>query len=100
MIDPNGTTMRVPIGGRIIVHDIISLYTAMTAGLGIGLLPELALHRAQEDGTLTQVLPGHRVETNPLYAIIPTSQRTPPRIEVFIDWLAEFISTLDTPTTT
>lgn len=97
IIDRNGESLNVPIGGRLICHEIITLYTAVCAGLGIGLLPRATLTKAEEEGTLTQVLPGCRVNSNTLYALIPAGRQKLPRIRVVSDWLAMFIKTLDAP---
>lgn len=95
IIDKNGTTQNVPIGGQLMCHDVISLYTAMCAGMGIGLLPNAALKKAQEKGLLTQVLPDCQVESNTLYALMPAGRQSLPRIRLTVDWLAEFMGALD-----
>ena len=95
IIDIEGATQRVPIGGQLICNDVISLYTAMCSGLGIGLLPKAALRRAEEEGELTEVLPGCRVEGNTLFALIPAGRNKLPRVCVVADWLAKFMQSLD-----
>lgn len=95
IIDKNGITQHVPIGGQLMCHDVISLYTAMCAGLGIGLLPRAALKKAQDEGVLTPVLPDCQVESNTLYALIPAGRQGLPRIRLTVDWLSEFMASLD-----
>lgn len=95
IIDGTGETHRVPIGGSLICHDIITLYSAVCSGIGIGLLPNAALRKAKEDGILTDVLPSCQIEGNTLYALMPTGRQGLPRIRVVAAWLADFVSTLN-----
>ncbi|MCO1336197.1 LysR family transcriptional regulator [Microbulbifer sp. OS29] len=95
VIDKEGVTIRVPIGGQLLCHDVISIYTAMCAGIGIGLIPKAALDKAKNEGKLIEVLPGYRVDSNTLYALIPAGRQTVPRIKLVADWLAKFISSLN-----
>ncbi len=95
IIDQGGVTQRIPIGGRLICHDFITLYTAMCSGLGIGMLPRAALRKAEKDGVLTEVLPGCQVESNTLYALMPAGRQGVPRLRAFVSWLVAFMRTLD-----
>lgn len=95
IVDENGNSHRIPIGGRLICHEIITLYTAVCAGMGIGLLPRAALGRATEEGILSQVLPGCHIASNPLFAVVPIGRQKLPRVRTVLDWLADFIKSLD-----
>lgn len=95
VIDDQGISQDVPIGGQLICHDVISLVTAMKSGLGIGLIPRASLMLALEKGELLEVLPDCHIEANPLYALIPSGRNQLPRIKVFVDWLAQFIQSLN-----
>ncbi|WP_298770719.1 LysR family transcriptional regulator [uncultured Shewanella sp.] len=95
IVNEEGEMQKVPINGRLICHDFITLYSAMCAGVGIGLLPLAALRKAQQEEQLVEVLPDCQVEGITLYAIIPTGRNKLPRVRVFVNWLATFMETLD-----
>lgn len=95
IIDHNGNTQKVPIGGQLICDDVITLFNAMCAGYGIGLLPRAVLKKAEKDGVLTQVLPDCTVESNTLYALIPSGRQGLPKIRLVVEWLVGFMETLD-----
>lgn len=95
IVDTTGVTHRVPIGGRLTCHDVITLYTAMTAGLGIGLIPRAVLRRAQRAGLLDEVLPGCHLEGPTIYAVMPVGRHRLPRIRAVVEWLADFMQALD-----
>ena len=46
IIDGSGQLHRIPVGGRLICHDLITLLNAVNAGWGIGVLPNVALKKA------------------------------------------------------
>lgn len=94
VVDPEGMTHRVPVGGQLISEDLVTLYAALRAGLGIGVMPQSRLKRGVADGTLVEVLPGCRLEQVGLFALMPAGRHRLPRIRVFVDWLAEFMQTL------
>ena len=94
IVDAEGMTHRVPIGGQVICEDIVACYSAMRAGLGIAAIPQLTLQRAKAEGTLVEVLPGSQTGAVTLYALIPTGRHRVPRIRVFVEWLATFMQTL------
>ena len=93
--DAEGQSHQVPITGQLICHDVISLYSAMKAGLGIGLIPAASLKSAKQKGELVEVLETCRVESNSLYALIPAGRHKVVRIKVFVDWLAQFVQSLN-----
>ncbi|MCL1127163.1 LysR family transcriptional regulator [Shewanella surugensis] len=95
IIDKQGEVQKVPISGRLICHDFITLYSAMCAGVGIGLIPLAALRKAQAKGELIEILPDCRIEGVTLYAIIPAGRNKLPRVQVFVNWLRSFMETLD-----
>ena len=94
VVDAEGMTHRVPIGGQVIGEDFVSVYSAMRAGLGIGPIPRGSLLRAEAEGALVEVLRGCHIKEQTLYALIPSGQHRLPRIRVFVDWLAQFMQNL------
>lgn len=102
VVDPDGTLHRVPVGGQLLSEDLVALYGALRAGMGIGVLPQSRLRKAEAEGALVEVLPGCRLEPVSLYALMPAGRHRLPRIRIFVDWLAVFMQTLflDSPTPT
>ena len=94
IVDERGMTHRVPIGGQMIGDDLVSVYSAMRASLGIGAIPRGSLKRAQAEGTLVEVLPGCHIKGETLYALIPAGRNRLPRNRVFVDWLTEYMRNL------
>jgi DNA-binding transcriptional LysR family regulator len=94
VVDADGMTDRVPIGGQIICEDRVASSAAVRAGLGIAAIPQSVLRRAEADGTLSEVLPGSRAEAVTLYALIPSGRHRVPRIRVVVAWLATFMQDL------
>lgn len=99
VVDAEGITHRIPIAGQVILEDLVSLHSAVRAGLGIGAMAAAGLRRAEAEGTLVEVLPGSHVASRNLYALIPSGRHRLPRIRVFVDWLATFMQAvfLDEP---
>jgi DNA-binding transcriptional LysR family regulator len=95
VIDAEGVSQRVPVGGSLICRDILSMYTAICAGVGIGVVPLAVLQRDHALGLLTPVLPRCRSMGNDLFALIPAERHRLPRVRAFTDWLAEFMQALN-----
>ena len=95
IVDSDNQLHKVPIGGQLICHDVISIYTAMCEGVGIGLVPKVVLKKALDEGVLVPVLPDCRLGGSTLYALMPAGRQDIPRIRLVVDWLAEFIQGLD-----
>ena len=94
IVDAEGMTHQVSIGGQIICEDIVACYSAMRAGLGIAAIPQLTLQRAKAEGTLVEVLPGSHTGEVTLYALMPAGRHLVPRTRVFVEWLATFMQNL------
>ena len=94
VVDAEGMTHRVPIGGQVICEDLVSVHLAIRAGLGIAAVPRGSLRRAEADGVLKEVLPGSHIKGQTLYALVPAGRHRLPRIRVFVDWLTTFYQEL------
>ncbi len=80
---------RVKIAGRLKVNNGDALLAAALAGLGVAFLPSFIAGDALRRGRLEQLLPDWRdgQETS-VYAIHPAGRKVPPKVRVFIDFLA------------
>lgn len=94
IVDAEGMSHRVPVGGQVICEDLVSVYSAVRAGLGIGAMAQASLRRAEAEGALVEVLPGSHLAGRSLYALVPAGRHHLPRIRVFVDWLAAFMQAL------
>ena len=94
VVDAAGVTHRIPVGGPVISEDLVTLYSALRAGMGIGVLPQSRLRQYEAEGALEQVLPGCHLEQVWMYALVPAGRHRLPRIRIFVDWLAEYMQSL------
>ncbi|AYD02352.1 LysR family transcriptional regulator [Neorhizobium sp. NCHU2750] len=83
-------------GGRHVVRhtprmgcaDFSAVRAAVTAGLGVALLPDHTCRQALEDGTLVRVLPAWRGVAGIVHLVFTTRRGLPPAVRKFIDHLA------------
>jgi LysR family transcriptional regulator for bpeEF and oprC len=75
--------------GPVRSNDAEHIRAAVLAGLGIGHNAGWLYHRGLESGALQRVLAGYEPERFPIHAVTPSGRRTPSRVRVFIDFLAE-----------
>ena len=64
---------------------------ACEAGFGLIQLPRYHVREQLAAGTLAQVLPALPPPALPLNVLYPHNHRLPPRVRVFIDWLAQWL---------
>lgn len=77
---------------RLIIDDGLSYKIATMAGAGIALHGLWSVHRELAAGTLVQVLPDYRMETEPaLWLVYPKSNVLTAKVRAFIDFLVERI---------
>ncbi|OHX13166.1 LysR family transcriptional regulator [Chromobacterium sphagni] len=70
-------------------NSIEALVAAAADGLGIAWLPDFAVGRELADGRLLPVLENCAAEPGKFSAVWPSSRHQPPKLRVFIDFLAE-----------
>ncbi len=84
-----GETVEVAVSPVLVANDPPSLFNAVLAGVGIGLISDSFGNTAVEQGRLRRVLPawsGPRVELNAVY---PPGRIRVPKVRAFVDFLAE-----------
>jgi DNA-binding transcriptional LysR family regulator len=85
-----GETVSVhPAGGPLRVNNGDAMLPALTAGLGLGVLPDFILRDALADGRLERVLPEWSLPTSGVHWVTPPGGPKPARIEVLGEFLAE-----------
>jgi len=86
---------RVKVKGPLVVHDMTFATDAISAGIGIGLVPEAYLGWVFNGGSrathpdLVRVLPDHAATGAELTLVSPPSAYEPTRVALFRDFLTE-----------
>jgi DNA-binding transcriptional LysR family regulator len=87
-----GETATVRPAGPLRVNNGDAILPALTAGVGIGILPEFILHEARTDGRLEIVLPEWTSSGGSVHWLTPPGGRSPKRVEVLGDFLQRMLS--------
>jgi DNA-binding transcriptional LysR family regulator len=72
-----------------IVNTIEPLISMVEHGLGVACLPDFAVRRQLADGTLTTVLDAYVEHSGLFHMLWPSGGYTPPKLRVFVDFMAE-----------
>jgi LysR family transcriptional regulator for bpeEF and oprC len=70
---------------RLLVNNNLAARDAVSAGLGIALLPRFQVSRIQAEGRLEEVLPGWTKPPVPVHAVFSSSRYPTPKVRTFID---------------
>jgi DNA-binding transcriptional LysR family regulator len=85
LVGPSGEQVSVPVSGSLQSGDSGVLFSALQAGLGVGMCGDAYLRGAGEQEGLVRLLPGWTLEPIPLYAVFPRSNRRSPLIDAFLE---------------
>lgn len=92
---PFGTGKRaveVPVSGRLVSDDFVSLRTAAESGLGIARLPALLVHASLRAGRLVSVLDAFATPPTPLHLVYVGGRHLPSRTRAFLDFVEPRLS--------
>jgi DNA-binding transcriptional LysR family regulator len=78
-----------PIRPLLVCNDASLLHPPLLAGEGLVLACGFSMHEYLAQGAVTGALPGWRGPTFDLNALFPAREAMPPKVRVFIDFLAE-----------
>ncbi|MCU1721334.1 LysR family transcriptional regulator [Pseudomonas sp. 5P_5.1_Bac1] len=96
-----GATRFVNMGGPITANNTDAYESAGLAGLGIIQAPWVGLRDYLARGQLVALLPNHVPAAMPVSLLYARQRYLPPRVRVFMDWLAGVLaSQLDPPAST
>jgi len=70
-----------------LVNSADAMKTAITSGMGVGLLPVYAAIEGLRNGTLVRVMPTYRSQELNLYAIYPSRQYLDAKIKTWVEYL-------------
>lgn len=87
--EPDGRAMSVEVKGRVRANNGDLLRVAALKGLGFVDLPNFLVSGDIESGALVPVLQDFIRQDGGVYAVYPHARYLPPKIRVFIDFLAE-----------
>lgn len=87
----DGGVTEVVLPARLLVSGADTGAAAARLGLGLTQAPRYRFERDLATGVLTEVLKDFPPPPTPLSVLYPSSRQVPPRVRVFIDWLAEII---------
>ncbi len=80
---------RITVKGRLTANNAHLMMDAVSAGLGIGLLPAFLTDQAVASGQLVPVLPGSLVRLGDLWAMTPSRTHMSSALRAFLDFLVE-----------
>ena len=84
-----GETVSIPVDGRLQMSNSLAIREALLAGTGLALIPTFIVGPDLQAGRLQAVLGDYRVREVGIHAIYPDRRHLPPKVRVFIDFLAE-----------
>lgn len=85
----DGSTQFLPLPGSVTVNNADAYVAACRAGLGIVQVPATGVASWLADGTLVEVLPGHRPASMPVTLLYANRRQLPRRVQAVMAWLAE-----------
>ena len=94
MVD--GALVQVSLPARISTSSAEAYVAACEAGLGIIQVPYYHVRKQVEQGLLHELLAASPPPDLPLTALYPPHRQLSPRVRVFIDWLSELFSVVQT----
>lgn len=84
-----GTTVSVPVGGRLTTDAITAAYAAALSGVGIAAFTWNTVRPAMARGHLVHVLPGCTLGRRIYYALYPHTRHVAPKVRAFVDYMSE-----------
>ena len=86
---PDGREIPVAVTGSFRINNGIVLAEAAVAGHGIVMAPTFYVGPLIRDKRLKQILARYRLPDLPIHAVYPQRTHVPPKVRVFIDFLAQ-----------
>lgn len=86
-----GVERSRPMRGRVTVNSAEAYIACCLSGLGLIQIPAYDVRRHLDDGTLVEVMPGHRAAALPMSLLYPHRQHLSRRLQIFLDWLEQLL---------
>jgi DNA-binding transcriptional LysR family regulator len=88
-VEQAGTHVQVAVSARLLVSDMDLLYSAVTSGLGIALLPAFQCATDLRTRKLDRLLRDWNAPSTPVHVVYPSTRHLSPKVKSFVDHLAE-----------
>ncbi|MDP1825161.1 MAG: LysR family transcriptional regulator [Archangium sp.] len=85
---PRGPPVTIPVSPPWIVDEGSVLQQLVRQGEGVGTMPSFMVKADLDAGVLVRVLPGFKLSSLELWALLPAGRRSPPRARALIELLA------------
>lgn len=85
--------VEVTLPSRCAANSVGLVRQATLGGLGIGFLPPMLVHEDLATGRLVRLLPDWKTVSLPIYAVYPSRRHLARKVRVFVDLLADRITT-------
>jgi DNA-binding transcriptional LysR family regulator len=90
LLNTDGTTISVPISGRIEVNSPMASLRAALSGLGVAGIPDFVARPHVESGELKMILDRYTPKDRGIYAIYPHRRYLPAKVRIFVDYLSNW----------
>ncbi|WP_292897040.1 LysR family transcriptional regulator [Nitratireductor sp.] len=87
----DGTTVNVPVTGRLEVNSPMAARAAALSGLGFAILPDFIADPEISAGRLVPLLEQNSFDGAGIYAIYPHRRYLPAKVRAFVDFLAQWL---------
>ncbi len=85
---PRGAPVSIPVNAPYFVDDGSVLLQLAREGEGIATMPGFIAKPALDSGALVRVLPGFKLSSLEIWALLPAGRRAPPRARALVELLA------------
>jgi DNA-binding transcriptional LysR family regulator len=89
----DGSTLSVPIRGRVIANNGEALTKVAAAGIGITRQPDFIAQPFIDSGEVIEVLKKYAIDPLGIYAVLPSNRYIPHRVSVLIEHLSAALKT-------
>ncbi len=79
--------VQIPINAAVRTNDFIAATQAVTAGIGLGVLPRIACLSELQQGKLVELFPEWYVSKPNFFAVYPSRKFLPAKLRVFIEFV-------------
>lgn len=74
---------------KLVVNDVLSVYQAVKAGMGISMLPSYLIEEDIKAGRLVELFSGQKNTPHEVFLLFPSTEFMPLKLRVFIDFMLD-----------
>jgi len=79
----------IDVAGPLIVNNSLALREALTAGVGISLIPTFIVNNELKSGALIHTLPAYKPSPQSLYVLYPQAKYVSQKVRTFVDFISD-----------